>query len=443
MAGEKFRAGTAMVDITPDRELVNYNGDGLGIDPEASPLRCHAVVFEDGETKGAILSIDTTFIDRALLLRIRDACARATGVPGSNLLVAATHTHAAPASCVSFLSGAFPDPQYVDQMVEGAVEAMITARGDLRSSFVKAVNCAAPGFEKNRRLIRPNGLVVMSGASNALPEYPPAGPTDPVIPVLAFTDPGGYPLAIVTNYAVHNNTVGGVFHGDIGGRIGDALREVFGPQLVTPFLEAPCADVIWSGPEDGPRRGDDLAKLIGSSVAEGVKVALSETSPVGVETVRFLTTVEDYPDRLHADSTFCRDDSRGDTEEVRARQRLRYDPEEAAVLARGETTCPVEVMGISFGEVAIVTNPAELFVAFGIEIKERSPFDVTLVAELANGYCGYVGTEKAFEEQGYEVHRTLYTCRLAKDSGRRMTDASVELLEDLQVTEWELPEGLR
>ena len=67
---------------------------------------------------------------------------------------------------------------------------------------------------------------------------------------------------------------------------------------------------------------------------------------------------------------------------------------------------------------------------------------MTLVSELSNGYCGYVGKEKAFGEQGYEVHRTLYTCRLTKESGRRITDASVQILEDLQVTEWELPEGL-
>jgi hypothetical protein len=442
MIGEKFRVGAAMTDITPTRSLVNYNNGILAYDADATPLRCHAVAFDDGKTKGAILSVDTTFIDRSLLLTIRDGCERATGIPGHNILVAATHTHAAPASCPSFLSGALPDPVYVDQLVDGAVEAVATARGDLRPSFIKAVNCSAPGFEKNRRLIRPNGLVVMSGANNADLRLPAAGPIDPVVPILAFTDPGGYPIAIVTNYAVHNNCVGGVYHGDLGGRIGDALRETYGLQLVTPFLEAPCADVIWAGPKEGPRRGDALARLIGDSVCEGVSVALGETSPVPVEEIRMRVTVEDYPDRLWEDSTFCRDDSRGDTPEARARQRRRYDPEEATVLARGETKCPLELMGISFGETAIITNPAELFVEFGIEIKERSPFDVTLVSELTNGYCGYVGTEKAFEEQGYEVHRTVYTSRLVKDSGRRMTDASVQMLEDLREEEWELPKGL-
>ncbi|MBE84019.1 MAG: hypothetical protein CME21_15770 [Gemmatimonadetes bacterium] len=443
MADKKFRAGAAMADITPCETLPNYNNMPITYDPDMSPLCCHAVVFEDGETQGAILSIDTAFIDRALMLMIRDTCERATGIPAQNILVSATHTHAAPASCPSFISGATPDPLYVDVLVLGAVEAVIKANSELRAAFIKAVNCPSPGYERNRRLIRPNGLVVMSSANNADDSFHAAGPTDPVMPILAFTDSGGYPLGIVTNYACHNNCVNGVYHADIGGRIGDALRKRFGPQLVTPFIEAPCADVIWHGPEDGPNCGNELAELIGKSACEGITVALESTPLTPVEGIVIRSQVEDYPDRLHEESTFCHDDSRGDTEEIRTTQRRRYDPEEAAVKARGETTCPVEIMGISFGDTAIVTNPAELFAAFGIEIKERSPFDVTLVAELTNGYCGYVGTEKAFEEQGYEVHRTVYTSRLSKDSGRRMTDRSVQILEELHLPEWELTKRLQ
>ena len=80
----------------------------------------------------------------------------------------------------------------------------------------------------------------------------------------------------------------------------------------------------------------------------------------------------------------------------------------------------------------IVTNPAELFVEFGIEIKVRSPFEVTLVSELTNGYCGYVPTEAAFPQKGYETHRTLYTSRLAKDGGRQITERSLAMLHAVQ-----------
>ena len=103
--------------------------------------------------------------------------------------------------------------------------------------------------------------------------------------------------------------------------------------------------------------------------------------------------------------------------------------------ARGATVCPVEIQALSFGDTVLCTNPAELFVVFGIEIRKRSPFRVTLVSELTNGYCGYVGTEEAFDQQGYETHRTVYTCRLAKTAGRQLTETSVAMLNHFQAEE--------
>ena len=431
MPAAKFRAGAATTDITPERPLPNYNNSLCQPDTGASPLCCHAVVFDDGETAGAIVAIDATFADRTLLLAIRDECEQTVGVPGPNILVGATHTHAAPASCPSFLSGALPDPAFVDVLIDQAAAAVNTANDQMQPALIRPATCAAPGYERNRRLLRPSGLVVMLGADNADDSYPATGPIDEQMQLLAFTSTDGTPFAIVVNYACHNNCVSGIYHADIGGCIGDTLRERYGGNLVTPFLEAPCADTIWQGPPGGPDRGDELARLIGKVASTKIQAALAAAQPAPVDRVVIRSTLQDYPDRPWEDSTFCRDDCRGSSAEMRTQQRHRYDPEEAAVIARGATTCAIELTGISFGDVAIVTNPAELFVEFGIEIKERSPFAVTLVSELTNGYCGYVGPESAFDQGGYEVQRTVHTCRLSKESGRRMTDASVELLMEL------------
>ena len=248
------------------------------------------------------------------------------------------------------------------------------------------------------------------------------------MPFLAFEEPSGRPIAFAVNYACHNNCVGGVYHGDIGGRMGDALRDTLGEDVATPFLEAPCGDVIWRGAKQGDLRGDPLARKFGQAMAERLVPAYHAGARRPVERVAIRQEVLEIPDRSWEASTFCRDLCRGDSEQARALARRRYDPEEAAVKARGTTVCPVEVQGISFGDTAICTNPAELFVSFGIEIRKRSPFEVTLVSELTNGYCGYVPTEEAFAQQGYETHRTVYTSRLAKDGGRRITEASMEIL---------------
>ncbi len=204
-----FRAGGAITDLTPDRALPNYNGGLLKPDPDACPLRCHAVVFGDGATQGAIVSCDATFIDRALLLVIRDACTRATGIPEAHLMVAATHTHAAPAVCPSFLSGALPDSLYVDFFVRRTVGAVVQAQRDLKPAILVSGVCPTPDFEFNRRLLRPNGRVVISGAPNADRSYPPAGPVDREMPFLAFQEPTGAPIAFVVSYPCHNNCVEG------------------------------------------------------------------------------------------------------------------------------------------------------------------------------------------------------------------------------------------
>ena len=436
MSASKFRAGGAMGDLTPDRELPNYNGRVIGPGENNCPLRCHAVVFDDGSRQGALVSCDATFIDRILLLRIRDACTRATGIPGNWITVAATHTHAAPATCPSFLSGALPDPLYLDFFVQRTVEAIAQAQQDLRPAVLVAGTCPTPGGEFNRRRRRPSGLAVMAGSSNSDPSFPPLGPVDRKMPFLAFTEVSGEPIAFVVNYACHNNCTGGEYHGDFGGRMGDALREEMGSETPTLFLAAPCGDVSWRREETDPLlRGDALARQIGAEMVAQLLPAYRTAKRQKIGQVRMMQRVMEIPDRSWEESTFCRDLCRGETPQAETFARRRYDPEETAVRTRGATVCPVEIQALSFGDTVLCTNPAELFVVFGIEIRKRSPFRVTLVSELTNGYCGYVGTEEAFDQQGYETHRTVYTCRLAKTAGRQLTETSVAMLNHFQAEE--------
>ena len=122
------------------------------------------------------------------------------------------------------------------------------------------------------------------------------------------------------------------------------------------------------------------------------------------------------------------DNGRGSSAAARESFEHRYGPEKTAVRERGDTTCDVEIQAIAFGDIAIVTNPAELFSIYSVKIKEASPFRVTFVSELSNGYCGYVPTPDAFPHGGYETYRTVYTARLAKDGGDRIMQESIDLL---------------
>jgi hypothetical protein len=86
---------------------------------------------------------------------------------------------------------------------------------------------------------------------------------------------------------------------------------------------------------------------------------------------------------------------------------------------------------LRFGsQVAITTNPCELFCEFGLAIKSGSPVKYTLVSELTNGAMGYVPTRQAFEEGGYEIRKLPGNSFLAMDAGGRIVDATLEMLEE-------------
>ena len=68
-----------------------------------------------------------------------------------------------------------------------------------------------------------------------------------------------------------------------------------------------------------------------------------------------------------------------------------------------ESPVSVRLNVVRVGDAAICTNPAELYVEYGLAIKRCSPARVTLISELTDGYVGYVPTRDAFARGGYST----------------------------------------
>ena len=75
----------------------------------------------------------------------------------------------------------------------------------------------------------------------------------------------------------------------------------------------------------------------------------------------------------------------------------------------------------------LVTLPGEVFVELGLAIKKASPFETTLVIELANDGPGYIPTSKAFAEGSYETVNS----RVAPGGGEQMVELATRLLNEL------------
>ena len=84
-----------------------------------------------------------------------------------------------------------------------------------------------------------------------------------------------------------------------------------------------------------------------------------------------------------------------------------------------------EVQVIALGDqLAFVGFPGEMFTQFGLNVKQDSPFPLTITAELANGALGYIPNRQAYPEGAYEV----VTTRLKTGAGERLMNSALDQL---------------
>lgn len=77
---------------------------------------------------------------------------------------------------------------------------------------------------------------------------------------------------------------------------------------------------------------------------------------------------------------------------------IRYDLQEKF------DTVDIELHGLRLGNVAFVTNPFELFLNYGNQIRARSDAEQTFMLQLTNGCLGYLPTEKAEKGGHYSAY---------------------------------------
>ena len=82
----------------------------------------------------------------------------------------------------------------------------------------------------------------------------------------------------------------------------------------------------------------------------------------------------------------------------------------------------------TFYESAFPLDGPTLVVCFrGLDLKIDSPFEQTMIAELANGSIGYIPNRRAYPQGNYEV----VSARCAAGSGEKLVGTAVSLLKQV------------
>ena len=415
------RVGAAAVELEADDSMVIAGGIlPYTIKGQEGKLRAVAVVVEKpGGGKVALVACDVLMMARDLLDPAVEETAAALGVPTSRVLVNCTHTHHAPSTCT--VHGYPRDELFCRRAQLAIVKAAKDANSALGDVALHFRLGEESSVGQNSRLLLKDDTIYWIGPRDDAVR--PTGPFDPELPVLSFRGPDGKPRATLFNHSTHS----------IGTRTGGRSPSFYG--LAAQELEAERGGffLFLEGASGSTHNltlpaGETMLR-IKAAVADALdKAAPRPVARVAAVKKPFTFKVRTFDEAKEdaAVTAYCRKRAGNQADayaEVFRKQRAVLAPKQGE-----ERTTWVQV--VLLGDVAIVGVPAEYFTVLGQDIKRRSPFRYTYVAELANDWIGYLPDRKAFALGGYQTWTGLHSYA-EPGTGERLADAAVALLEEL------------
>jgi hypothetical protein len=438
-----FRAGAHAIDVSPRKLPAVINGNFLQASAAAvnDPLFARCLVLDDGATRLAIVIVDSCMMPRELLDRAKGMARERTDIPADRILIAATHTHSAPAAMGAL--GTPTDADYAASLPERIAEGVAQAAANLTPARVGwgAIDDDRHTFCR-RWIRRPDRMIDdpfghRTVRANMHPGYQnpdavaPSGPVDPALTLLSVQTTEGRPIAVLANYSQHYygsppvsadyfGTFARAFARRIGGEHGK-------PPFVGIMSQGTSGDQMWmdySQPKQDPgieKYAEELAESAFrgyqaiSRYHDRVPLAMAET------TIDIPRRVPDEKRLLWARKIVA---AMGD----RLPRNLPEVYAKEAIALHDEPRRELKLQAIRVGDLGIAAIPNEVFALSGLKIKARSPLPTTMNIELANGSEGYIPPPEQHSLGGYTTWPAR-TAALEVQAEPKIVEATLNLLE--------------
>lgn len=418
--GAALRAGAATAVITPPlgASLAGYFTERFSTDNH-DELLAKCIVFDNGQTRVGLVVCDLCVLPSEVVAAAKFRAAREAGVAEEALLIAATHTHSAPATMHLFQSQA--DPRYLDLLTDRIVDSVRMAVARLEPARIATGFGREESLVFNRRFYMKPGKMPPNpfggidkvkmnpgvGNSDIVKE---AGPVDPTVGLLAVTRADGSPLAIVGNYSLHY--VGGERGGEVsadyfGYWAAMMARSAGAGSRFVAILTNGCqgdinnVDVRRPAPKLPPyRRMEQVAGTLAIECTRLMKqMQFTDKAELGASREWVECGVRlPSPERVKAAQEALKgvDPPYRDARHVFAR--------EALIIAREfAPTFRAEAQALRIGDLFVAGMTGEPFVELGLELRGKFKGRALFPVGLANGHAGYVPTVRAHDEGGYET----------------------------------------
>lgn len=455
-----LRVGWANVSITPDQPVQlagqfheRLSKEGILYECTATALALESDGAEDEAEQAIMISCDISGIDGKMTQEIRDCVAeRLPGFDPAKLFINATHTHTGPVLSL----GVYNDPEpgvmkpaeyrsfFCERVTEAAVQAWKARKPGTLSH---AVGHAAVGF--CRIAVFADGTSRMYGKSDQPGFIGLEGGCDHGLELLFFWDKQKTLTGVVINIACPSQVVEGqqYLSADFWGPVREDIQREFGDHVFMYPMISAAGD---QSPRDLVRRGRNEPNMhsepgmreMGRRIINGVKYAYETAQSKVNETPIFQhhTSRLDLPVRLvtEAEAEAARKEI---AKLLEAEEEIKPGSRDASMLRRAQNvidryekqttdnTFTMDLHVIRLGEIAIATNPFELYLEYGLRIKAHSLARQTLLVQLTNDRGRYLPTRRAIPGGAYGSR--ISDNRVGPEGGEILVETTIETINNL------------
>ncbi|MBN2314511.1 MAG: neutral/alkaline non-lysosomal ceramidase N-terminal domain-containing protein [Sedimentisphaerales bacterium] len=408
-ADATLKVGVGKTDITPNEPMRLYGYSSrkapyIGI---YDPLFCRSVVFDDGQTQAAIISLDSGTIPLGHWLQtIRTHLAEKYGI--DYVFLAATHSHAAP------YLGTHDKPIPWNETIAGkiykSVQMALTKMQNARFS----IGAGEVDITYDRRVVNDDGSVTMLWQNH---DRKPTKPVDQRIHVLHIRNTDEEPIATLVHYACHpvisgsrNNRVSA----EIPGAVCMYVNKAIEGECI--FLQGACGDI-------NPYLAGYLQEDV--SAYETLQKESEKVAREVIHIVHRATPVEQDDWAIHYQQKKVSFGLRHPVSDKRMKDLLNgfFSDEGLEYFLKTDQTLQANVTLLMLGkEIAWAGFPGEFFDDFQVDLRRRSPVTNTFFVGYCNGMYSYFPTIEAAAEGGYGAS---YGLLAEAGTGEHMVDKAV------------------
>lgn len=371
-----FMAGSAKINITPDVpiRMSGYGGRDEPFTAVHDSIYATALVFENGADRIALLAADVVGFSHSFVDEVRQLIYISTQIRPDQILIIAAHNHGGPVTSVYSDSSTENETAYF-QILKSKLSLVVE---DATKKMTPAKIGAGKGrcrMNINRRAHHADGGIWLGRN--------PDGPCDHEVAVIRVDDLENNPIAAFLNWPCHA-TVSGQDNTQITGDWPGAAARHFtrSTNAMLMVTAGASADI---NPIYGPNSKFNDIEAVGQLVGE--------------ETIDVFTNIQtEIPDQIKVIQS-----------ELLASGKKRSDSRMPNVSLEKAEDQIIRLSGCKIGSIVLAGISGELMTEIGMQIKEYSPYKNTFIITHCNGSNGYLCTDAAYQEGGYEpmVSKTM------------------------------------